>query len=212
MPYHDKTRSIKIAIADDHSLVRQAFRDHLNKYPEFEVLVETEDGGKLLRILQNGNIQIDVLLLDIFSPKMDGRETLKIISKYYPGIHVLILSASTDQKIISATLELGALGFVSKTAEPEELYEAILSVAEGKVFKNKFYHLHHNSTFTPIEIRVLELIWMEKTNEEIARVLHMSVSAIEKIKHQLKEKTGSKSTVGIIKYALERRIINPDQY
>lgn len=212
MPYHDKTHSIKIAIADDHSLVRQVFRDHLNKYPEFEVVVETEDGGKILRLLQNGNIQIDVLLLDIFSPKMDGRETLKIISKYYTSIHVLILSASVDQKIITATLDLGALGFVSKTADIEELYEAIICVAEGKLFKNKFYHLHQNRSFAPTEIRVLELIWLEKTNEEVARILHMSVSTIEKIKHQLKEKTGAKSTVGLIKYALERRIINPDQY
>lgn len=211
MLHYDKTQLIRVAIAEDHGLVRQAFKDLVNHYPEFNVVLEAEDGNMLIKSLRQRAITIDVLLLDIFSPNTDGRDTLKSMAKLYPAIHVLILSACTDPKIINDTFESGALGFVSKNAEPEELHEAILSAAKGEVYRNKFYHLHQHIVFTSAEIKVLELIWEEKTNEEMARILCMSLSAVEKIKHQLKEKTKSQTTVGLIKYALKRRIIAVDQ-
>jgi DNA-binding NarL/FixJ family response regulator len=211
MSHPGQTSLVKVAIAEDHTLVREAFKNHINHYPEFRVVLEVEDGSKLLKELKLKIIDIDVLLLDLFSPRMDGRETLKIISKLYPSIRVVILSACTDQKIISDLFGLGVYGFVSKNSEPDELYEAILSAANNKVYQNKFYYLHQNLTLNATEIKVLELIWMEKTNEEIANKMCLSLSTIEKIRHQLKEKTDSKTTVGLIKYALEKRIIIPGQ-
>ncbi|MFT3749314.1 MAG: response regulator transcription factor [Agriterribacter sp.] len=201
------TNVVKIAIVEDHLLVRQTFKDHINQYSDLNVVMDVDDGGQLLKALEKKFIEIDVALLDLFSPQMDGRETLKRILRLYPSIHPLILSACTDQSIINSTFDLGSYGFISKNSESEELYKAILSAAGGKVYRNKFYFFRQALNFSPIEIRVLELIWQEKTNEEIARIMCLSISAIEKIKHQLKEKSNTKTTVGLIRYALEKRIL-----
>lgn len=212
MLQYEKTHPVKVAIIEYHRLVRQAFNDLINDYPELNVVLEAEDGSKFLKILKQKSIEIDVVLLDLFSPHMDGRDALKEIYKLYPLVRILILSACTDQKIINDTFELGAYGFISKMSEPDELHEAILSAAKGQVYRNKSYNLHQKLILTPTEVKVLELIWEEKTNDEIARIICISLSAVEKIKHQLKEKTQSRTTVGLIKYALKRRIINPTEY
>lgn len=212
MLQYEKNHPVKVAIIEDHSLVRQAFKDLINYYPEHNVVLEAEDGSRFLKILKQKRIEVDVVLLDLFSPHMDGRDALKEISKLYPLIRILILSACTDQKIINDTFELGSYGFISKTSDPEELHDAILSVAKGEIYRNKFYQSHQKLILTPAEVKVLELIWEEKNNEEIARIVCISLSAVEKIKRQLKEKTHSTTTVGLIKYALKKRIITPDQY
>lgn len=208
MSVPEKKHYIKITIIDDHSLIRHAFKSYLDKYEDLEVVIQVDDGNKLFKELRNKLTKIDVAIFDLFSPGMDGREALKMISQLYPAIHPIILSACTDQKIINDIFSLGALAFISKTSEPDELYEAIISAANGIIYQNKYYIPNQNLIFSPIEIEVLELIWIEKTNEEIARILCISLSAIEKIKHQLKEKTGTKSTIGLLKYAIERRILN----
>jgi DNA-binding NarL/FixJ family response regulator len=211
MPEDDKTHFLKVAIIEDHSLVRQAFKNLVNHYPECNVVLEAEDGSKFLKALKQKSIAIDVLLLDLFSPQMDGRDALKTISELYPLIKVLVLSACNDQKIINGIFELGAYGFISKNAESEELHDAIVTAANNRIYQNQFFQLHRNVALSPPETRLLELMWLEKTNEEIARVMCLSISGIEKIKHQLKAKTNTKTTVGLIKYALERRIIIPGQ-
>lgn len=121
-----------------------------------------------------------------------------------------VLSACTDKKIINDTFNLEAFAYIPKASEPEELHQAILCAANGNIYQNKYYISHQKLIFNPTEIRILELIWSEKTNEEIARTMLISLSTIEKTKHQLKEKTSAKSTMGLIRYAIERRILIPD--
>jgi len=209
MLHQNKNEHINIALVEDHFLVRHTFKSYINQCPGFKVVFDGEDGAVLLRALNSKPIAIDVLLLDLFSPGTDGRETLNEISKRYPSIRTVVLSACTDLKIISTVFDLGAYGYVSKTSVPEELCEAIISAAKGNVYRNKFYWSHQHMNFTSTEIKVLELIWLEKSNEEIASIMYSSLSTIEKIKHQLKTKTNTKTTFGLIKYALERRLLIP---
>ncbi|MFT3703010.1 MAG: response regulator transcription factor [Agriterribacter sp.] len=210
MHSHVKTNAIKIAISEDHALVRRAFKDYINQYPDLKVVLEVNDGKKLLKSLSQAKIDIDVLLLDLYAPGTDGRDALKVITKLHPSIKVVIVSACDDQKIINDLFELGAFAFVSKMTDPDELYEAIRSAYNKQIYKNGFYKLNKNVQLTDQEVTLLELIWAEKTNEEIASTMCLSMSAIEKLRHQLKRKTKSKTTVGLIKYAIDRRIINPD--
>lgn len=208
MPYPNKKNALKIAIAEDHVLVRKAFKDYINQYQDCDVVLEIDDGRKLLKVLEHKHIDIDVLLLDLFSPQMDGRDALRSLSKLHSSIKVLVLSACSDQKIINDVFELGAYGFISKMSEPEELHDAIVSAANRKVHKNSYFAIHNNVILSPSEVMLLELIWAEKTSEEISRTMCLSTSSVEKIKHQLKEKTKTKTTLGLVKYALDRRIIS----
>lgn len=208
----DKTHTLDIAIAEDHSLVREAFKQYINLYPDLKVVLEVSDGSKLLKALNQKRINIDVLLLDLYNAEMDGRETLKSISVHHPSIKVLIVSACDDQKIINDLFESGAYGFISKMSDPAELYDAIIAVSNRKIYKNKFYQMNKNVVLNASEMKLLELIWEEKTNEEISDIMCLSTSAIEKIRHQLKRKTNAKTTVGLMKYALDRRIITPDKF
>lgn len=211
MLHHHQNDPIRIGIVEDHSLVRETLKTYINQQTGFKVIFDADDGAVLLKELNRRFVPIDVLLLDLFCTRTDGRDTLKAISKLYPAIRTIIVSASTDLKIISTVFDFGAFGFISKTSQPEELCEAIISVANGNIHQNRFYQAHQRMSLNTIEIKVLELIWLEKTNEEIASIMCSSLSAIEKIKHQLKIKTDTKTTMGLIKYALERRIIVPGQ-
>jgi len=209
MMHQNKNGLIKIALVEDHSLVRQAFKNYISQYDEFSVVFDTDDGALLLRDLKSKILDIDVLVLDLFSPRTDGRDILKEISNLYPSIHTIFLSGCTDIKTIGLLFDMGAYAYVSKNSEPEELYEAIKSAANGEVYKNQFYYSRQSIMLNPTEIMILKLVWLEKTSEEISRITYMSVSTIEKIKYQLKVKTNTKTTLGLIKYALERRILIP---
>lgn len=213
MLHPDEKNPIRIGISEDHLLVRQTFKNFLSQQAGFRVVLDVDDGGKLIKELKNSPAAIDVLLLDLFSPRTDGdaRQTLKTLGELYPSISVIVLSVCDNQGIIDDIFSLGAYGFISKNSEPAELLEAIRAAANKEIYQNRFYQFNEHLKLRPDEVRILELIWQEKTSEEIAANMYMSLSAIEKLRHRLKEKTDTKTTVGLIKYALERRLIVPGQ-
>jgi len=119
-------------------------------------------------------------------------------------------------------LDSGIHGYISKSEEPEELLQAIHAVADNRIYQNRIftealYRSKQNniSTFTDAssghlnerEKKILELIWEEKSNKEIADELFLGIRSVEKIRQDMKEKIGVKSTVGLLKYAIRKRII-----
>ncbi|PWU02594.1 MAG: DNA-binding response regulator [Bacteroidetes bacterium] len=210
--------NVRIALAEDHVLVRKALKHFLSQHPNFEVVLDVEDGTAVLTEIEEKKINVDVLLLDQFTPRTITRDIIKQIRLHFPLIKILIISMYVDYAIISDLLELGILGFVSKAAEPSELYAAILSAATGQLFRNRittsalYWKQSENNQpgsihFTEMQRKILQLLWLEKSTQEIADEICLSVSAIEKIKHQLKEKIGVHSTVGMIRFAIEKGII-----
>jgi len=158
-------------------------------------------------------------------PGLNGKECLIHLRERYPHIKVLIMSMSLDYQVISELLDLGAYGYLSKGADISELSEAIKTASMSKVHRNKiltealYWETNQNSTpqnnfhdefdFSEKQKKVLQLLWDEKSTQEIAEEVYLSVSAVDKIKQQLKEKVGAKNTVGLIKYAIEKKIIVP---
>ncbi|HWV68012.1 response regulator transcription factor, partial [Chitinophaga sp.] len=141
----------------------------------------------------------------------------------YPGIKILILSMCTDVEIISDLLNLGIYGYVSKTDSPEELQKAVVSVCTGKIYRNRFFtellywgvqknvaQLAYDKSMklTDREVKILQLLWNEKSNREIADLVHLSIRSVEKIRQIIKDKIGAKSTVGLLRYAVENNIIH----
>jgi DNA-binding NarL/FixJ family response regulator len=218
-------RPINLAMVDDHALFRKTLKCFLSEQKNIHVAVQASDIFDLLNKLKGSSI--DVLLMDIFLPELNGNEALKIIHKEYPDIRILILSMCSDMDLISNMLDGGIHGYISKAEEPEELLLAIQAVADNRIHRNKLFtealYWNKQNNIKPFaddspvalndrEKKMLQLIWEEKSNREIADELFLGVRSVEKIRQDMKEKIGVKSTVGLLKYAIRKRIIGANSW
>jgi len=212
---------IQIALVDDHTLFRKTLTHFLSEQNNIRVAIQAADIPDLLSKL--GHTRVDILLMDIFMPKIGGNEALKLIRQEFPALKIVILSMSTDISLICDLLDTGIHGFISKTDDPEHLLHAIVSVSDGRIYRNKLLtealywtrqssiksHMAGNIPFlNEREKRIVQLIWEEKSNKEIADELFLGIRSVEKIRQDMKEKTGARSTVGLLKYAIGKQIIN----
>lgn len=211
---------IDIAIVDDHALFRKTLKNFLCEQPNFHVTIQASNIFELLEKLRGSSVEI--LLMDIFMPEMNGDEALKILRQEFPAVRILVLSMNTDIGLVGDMLDGGIHGYISKFDEPEELLRGITSVAEGRIYRNKFFtealylnkqnniRTFGNETCASLnerDVKILRLIWEEMSNKEIADELFLGVRSVEKIRQDMKEKLGVKSTVGLLKYAISKRLI-----
>jgi len=217
------SRPINLAIVDDHALFRKVLRSYLSEQKNIHVAIQASDMLEFFTLLKSSSI--DVLIMDVFMPELNGHEAIRILRNDYPAIKILVLSVSTDMDLISDLLDFGIHGYLSKADEPEELLQAIQAVAENKIYRNRLFtealywgkqnNIKPNKNESKIilndrEKRILQLIWEEKSNKEIADELFLGVRSVEKIRQDLKEKVGVRSTVGLLKYAINKKIISID--
>ncbi|MBS1664374.1 MAG: response regulator transcription factor [Bacteroidetes bacterium] len=213
-------QSINLAIVDDHPLFRKTLGSFLSEQNNMSIAFQESTVGDAMERLKTTSV--DLLLMDLFLPGLHGDEAVKQIRQSYPWIKVLILSMSRDVDLISTLLDLGIHGYISKSDEPEELLQAIRAVAENRIYRNQHLtealyrnkqntiHTYSESAhvrFSEREKKVLQLIWEEKSSKEMADELFLGVRSVEKIRQDMKEKIGAKSTVGLLKYAISKRLI-----
>jgi two-component system invasion response regulator UvrY len=123
---------IRIAIVDDHALVRAGLRQFLADQPDFAVVAEAANGREALELVRHGGI--DVLVLDISMPGQSGVDTLVAIKARAPALPVLILSGFPEEHYATTMLRQGASGYLNKDCDPEEVVRAIRTVARGRKF------------------------------------------------------------------------------
>lgn len=123
------TDKIRVLLADDHAVVRQGIRRFLEEAPDIEVVAEAEDGKEALRLVRVH--EPDIAILDIRMPGMTGVEATRQIKQRFPNVRVLILTAYNDDPYIFALLQAGADGYLLKTADSEELIQAVHTVHRG---------------------------------------------------------------------------------
>lgn len=213
-------KSINVAIVDAHTLFRKTLKNYLTGRDNINVVIQSADIPDLLYKMKAS--LVNVLLIDISMSKINGIEAIKIIKHQYPETKVLIVSMCNDMDLLSDLMELGVYGYFSKAGEPEELINAIVSISEKKIYRNKMftevmYWSKQNNIGSAMntshillnerEKEILKLLWEEKSNKEIADHLYLSVRSIEKIRQDLKEKLGVKTTVGLLKYAIRKKVI-----
>ncbi|HWK05308.1 MAG TPA: response regulator transcription factor [Puia sp.] len=213
-------RPINLAIVDDHSLFRKTLKSFLSEQNNLNIPVQAADMFDLFNKLKVSSI--DVLLMDIFMPGLNGNEALKTLRSEYPSIKILVISMSTDMDLISDLLDAGIHGYISKADEPEELLQAIQAVSENRLYRNRLFtealYWNKQNNIKPFvsgaeaqlnerEKKILQLIWEEKSNKEIADNLFLGIRSVEKIRQDMKEKIGVKSTVGLLKYAINKKIV-----
>ena len=211
----------RICIADDHTIFRKALKEVISNKEGIAVAFDAENGEELIRKLPGQ--QVDIVLLDLFMPIVSGKEAILYLKDHYPDVKIIVISACQDLAIINNVLEMGVHAYISKAADVQELWDAIDQVKNNRLYENKllkqtlYWQAHQRLTqndvyrqikYNTTHQKLLELLWQEKSTQEIAHELFMSVSSIEKLKQQLKEKIGAKSTIGLIKYALTKNIIS----
>ncbi|MBL4604827.1 MAG: response regulator transcription factor [Flavobacteriaceae bacterium] len=207
---------IRIAIADDHKLVRAGIAMVLKEHPNFLIVQQASNGQELLN-----NIKVtkpDVVLLDLEMPVLSGREALPKIHKINNNIKVLILTMHNNEAFIIQMMQLGANGYLMKDTDPKEVVTAINKVIESKYyFSDKISRALLQNISNPEikltehclskrEIDVLRLICEEHTTTEIGELLFLSPKTIEGYRKILMDKTGAKNMAGLVLFAVRHKL------
>jgi DNA-binding NarL/FixJ family response regulator len=217
---------IKVIIADDHVLYRAGVKTTLSSKKDIKVVGEADNGMHLLTLLKM--VPVDVILLDIQMPIMDGITVLPEIKKLYPNVRIIMLTMMEDHSMITKLMGSGANSYLTKTSDSEIIYEAIKTCFEQEYYFNSLTNKallsnlkHRNDTsshrlmqqeanLNEKEMLILKLMCEEKSTKEIADIVDLSPRTVEAIRDKLKVKTGAKSTAGLIMYAVKNNILNQE--
>lgn len=215
---------IKVALVEDHQLVRDGIRSLLNNTQTIEVVAEADCARKMLSMLES--IKPDVMLIDISLPEMSGIELVRTITANHPGIRVIILSMHTEQEYIFNSLRSGAKGYLHKSISREELIEAIEQVFQGNeyfskevsgiILKSYLKQIknperadeYEDKKLTARELEILRMVAQGYSNQLIADKLFISVRTVESHKNHIMQKLELTTTVDLVKYAIKSRIID----
>jgi len=212
---------IKVAIADDHKIFRDGIKMALRDKEYLKILWEAEDGRDLMHKLK---IKMpDVILMDIRMPEIDGINAISLIRKEFEGLKIIVLTMYDDQEMITKMMEMGANAYLTKTTDPEEIYQAILTCMNDDFYFNelvnkavllKLQHKKKVRQFYPNpvklsekELRILKLIAEDKTTEEISKEVFLSPRTIETIRQNMKQKVGAKTIAGLVMYAMRNKLL-----
>lgn len=214
--------NIKVVLADDHKIVRDGIKLMLEPQPGVDVVAEAENGTDVLNKLED--LEVDLVIMDINMPEMDGVTATRNIKDKYPDIKVLALTMSNDDLHIRQMIQAGASGYIMKSAGRNELKDAIETIMSGKhyfsdeatqsIMMDLVKGKGKSSMPDPIhitdrELEILELIVKEFTNQEIADKLYISSRTVDAHRRNLLQKTGARNTAGLVKYAFQHNIISP---
>lgn len=206
----------RIAIVDDHQLFNEGLKTLLETFSEYAICGQFNDGPSFLEKITE--LRPDIVLMDIDMPRMNGFEAAQKARALHPELKVILLSMHNDYASIDEGLKTGINGYLPKNVSKEELTEAIGTVMAGKDFfseeiKNtligghKSPHTLQPVILTPREKDILRHIAEELSSQEIAEKLFISVNTVETHRKNLLVKTGCKNSVGLVKFALENKLI-----
>lgn len=207
---------LQILIVDDHQILLDGIEAMLHGVGDFKVIGKCSDGNSALSFLSEN--QVDVLLTDLYMPNMTGMELTQKVKKRFPNVKVLALSVSYDVSIVHDLIDAGISGFIIKTIGRNELIEAIKTISQGNIYfsrevSNEILRSLSNRTeeevyhLTEREIEIVKLIAQELSNAEIANKLCISERTVETHRKNIYRKTNTKTIVGLIKYAVEHKLI-----
>jgi NarL family two-component system response regulator LiaR len=179
------TEYIRVLIVDDHAIVREGQRALIDTEPGMEVVGEAKDGFEAVETVET--LQPDVILLDLFMPRMDGIEAIIEIKKNNPQARILVLTSFTEDEKVYAAIKAGACGYLLKDSSPQEILTAIRQVYRGEMsmkpsIAKKLMHELQRSSELPLteepltarEEEILKLVAQGFSNQEIAARLVIS--------------------------------------
>jgi len=218
-----ETKKIKVALADDHLLLRTALTKIVNDFQNCKVILEVGNGVDLLQKLNEG-VKPDVLVLDLNMPGMNGYDVARQIVKDFPDIKILVLTMYDQEMALVRLLQVGVKGFLKKDIFPEELKKAIEAIADtgyyyshdttGRIInmfkKSNGKQMHfENNMLTDTEILFMKLSCTEKTYKEIALEMELNPRSVDNLRDNLFTRLNVKSRVGLAIFAVKNGIVIP---
>ncbi len=212
-------KPIRVLICDDHLIVRQGIRQVLSDAADIEVAGEAANGPDALTLVREGGIH--VVLMDIAMPHRDGLDVLRQLKSEFPKLPVLMLSTYPDKQYAVRSMKLGAVGYLNKSADSEQMIGAIRKVAAGGLFITPAVAeqlagaigaghaedapLHERLSHR--EYQVFRLLSQGRSVGEIAEQLSLSPNTVSTYRARILEKTGVRNDVELALYAVRQELL-----
>jgi DNA-binding NarL/FixJ family response regulator len=214
--------SIRVLIADDHTLVRAGIRGLLAKLEGIEVVAEAGEGHEALRLAEE--LRPSVALLDIGMPGLNGLELAARLSGIDPSMRVIILSMHTAEEYVLRALRAGCAGYLLKGSAVSELEVAVRAVARGETYLSSVVskrvvedYLSRTQSasdpldaLTPRQREILQLVAEGNTSKDIAARLLLSFKTVEAHRAQIMERLGVHDVAGLVRFAVRVGLVTPE--
>ena len=212
---------IGVMVVDDHPIMRSGLRDVLEASGRFEVVGEAEDGDEAVRTVQG--LEPQVIVMDVIMPNKDGIDACREIMELLPEIRVLMLTASSEMDAVIEAVAAGATGYLQKYSQPEELVEAVLDVAEGrlrlpdKVVKEVFEWVSRDrevassrasDKLTALEWETLTLFASGRSYTVIAEARGNSTVTVRNTLYRIQGKLGVKNKQELVIWAVRNGLLD----
>lgn len=212
-------KTIRVLLADDHTLVRAGIRSLLERMPQVEVVAEAADGREAIRLAESH--RPDIVLMDIGMPGMNGLEATARLVREFPGMRVIIVSMHTNEEYVLQAIRAGASGYFLKRAATAELESAIRSVDRGEPFLSPNIPQRVSDLvlekvpdsklpldrLTPRQREILQLISEGKSTKEIAALTQLSSKTVEFHRAQLMNRLNIHDVPGLVRYSIRTGIV-----
>jgi DNA-binding NarL/FixJ family response regulator len=185
-PEQPRARQLRVVLVDDHAVVRRGLAELLSSAPDLEVVGTASDGDEARSVVREAGP--DVVVMDLQMPGTDGVEATRLIIGEHPEVQVLVLTSFSDSDRIMAALDAGAVGYLLKDADPDDVIEGVRAVARGesplhpKAARELLLSRHRPTEkpqLTPREADVLRLVRHGLANKQIARRLGISERTVK---------------------------------
>ena len=209
--------SIRVALADDHVLVRQGLRSLLER-ERFQIVAEASDGREMIRLVEL--LHPDIAVVDIRMPLLNGIDAVRELARSCVKTKMILLTQHDEEQYIHEALEAGVRGYVLKSQVANDLVRAIQQVAQGEVYLSpslsraivEAYRSKSDRPPDPLSTRerqVLQLIAEGKSTKDVAVVLGVSVKTAESHRSRLMQKLDIHETATLVRYAVRRGLVEP---
>jgi len=204
-------------LADDHAVVRQGFKMILAAQPDMEIVGEAGNGREALDLA--GQLQPDVIVMDVAMPELNGIEATRRVADLSPRSRVLALSMHKDSVYVREILRAGARGYLLKDAISSDLLAAVRAIARGEGYlspgvSDAVLNDYRRHVTDPIDLlssrerEVLQMIAEGKTNKEIATVLNLSVYTVDAHRGRIMEKLNVHSVTDLVRFAVRAGLVD----
>ncbi len=206
---------IRVLVADDHSMVRQGLQMYFDGDADVQLVGEARNGDEVLALAEE--LKPDVVLMDLLMPAMDGIEATRAIRLALPRTHVVAMTSVVEENGVHRAIEAGAIGYVLKDTRPDELREAVLAAAEGRVrfasdsagrlMRDVPTPEINGQDLTPDDRELLCLLGQEHSTREIAEELSLAPDEVEERLEALLQRLGVAGRAQAVLYATRAGIV-----
>lgn len=218
-------KTLRVILADDHTLVRAGLRSLVEQLKDVTVVAEANDGHEVLAAAASHHP--DVVLMDITMPRMNGFEAALRLKKEHPQVKIIILSMHASEEYVLQALRAGASGYLVKDSAPLELNLALQSVARGETYlsppisrqvvESYMQRVGQGQADEPLALltgrqrEILQLIAEGSSTKDIARKLNLSVKTVETHRAQLMERLDIHDVAGLVRFAVRHGLVGTDK-